>query len=133
MTAICEPSNLAPNRSQFLKQSGLALVDRRLPQKEMRDVVAVRAEGDQVLQLRFLRLFALAQGIQVVGLDDFVVVVEPAGDAGEAVALLRLEDELAAAAEPVAGDCAFLAFQFGGGFLLAQSRPRRQRPPQTAP
>lgn len=50
--------------------------------------MAVRAEGDQVFQLCFLRLLALAKGVVVVCLDDFAVVVESAGDAGEAVALL---------------------------------------------
>jgi hypothetical protein len=60
----------------------------------MRDVVAVRAEGDQIFQLCFLRLLAFAQGVKVVGLDDFPVVVEAAGDTGEAVAFLGLVREI---------------------------------------
>ncbi len=94
----------------------------------MRDVVAVRAEGDQILQLCFLWLLALAQGVEVVGLDDFPVIVEAAGDAGEAVAFLGLENQQSAPAQAEAGDGLPLTFQFGGGFLLADLHRHGGRP-----
>jgi len=80
------------------------------------EVVAGRAEGDQVFELGFLGAPVFAQGIEVVDVDDLILEVEVAGLAGVVVPLLGCFDEFRAAADAVAGD--FLSFFFGEIFSI---------------
>src|SRR5690554_3362882 len=93
---------------------------RRDAQEVVREVMTVGAECREIFRTRHFWPMTLAQGIEMMGLDNFLFVVEPTSDAGEAVASLSFQHQFSASSQAIARELFVFAFKFAGELLLSK-------------